>query len=345
MSNGKVTTTNADIFGATEDELLRFVANAAGEPVDSFRIAFEYQLGPVKGFNADKILPTFYWTGRSGARGRTIMFVKRNPPGHREAFHYAHLGRHGAPIPRLYGAMRDEQGRDILFLEYLDALYDEDWFFSDPERCRRYFSTMARFHAIRPDPEYMAELERKDMGQVLREALDALDSAWQACDTGELGPELQALCQERAAALPALKDMAARCAARAKEMPSGLSCCGPLHQCGWRRDTGELVFADIDGVSIAPRFWNVGDEIAGGEAPGDFALSREELGACYLQELSRHGGETVSLDAFLSEVRDVGLLSNVHVLNFWLRGPVASGARRREMLHATLNTLLAEIGR
>jgi hypothetical protein len=345
MSNRDVSTIHANIFGATEDDLLRFVSSAAGEPVDSFTIAFEYQLGPVKGFNADKILPTFYWTGRSGTEGRTIMFVKRNPPHHREAFHYAHLGKHGAPIPRLYGAIRDEQGRDALFLEYLDALYDEDWFFSDPERCRRYFSASARFHAIRPDQEYMVELRPKDMGQVLREALDALDSAWRACATGELGGALQTLCQERAAALPALKDMAAQCAARAKAMPTGLSCCGPLHQCGWRRDTGELVFADIDGVSIAPRFWDIADEIAGGEAPHGFALSRQELGACYLRELSRHDGGTIALDAFLSEVRDIGLLSSARVLNFWLRGPVASGARRREMLHATLNTLVAEVGR
>lgn len=235
--------TETRIFGVAGEELQQVVENAAGQPVESFRISFEYQLGPVKGFNAQKVIPTFYWRGRTGKQGRTIMFIKRNPPQHREAFHYAYLAKHGAPIPRLYGALRDDQGRDILFLEYLDALYDEDWFFSDPERCRRYFSASARFHAIHPEADYMSQLEQKRVDRYLAEALDVLNTVRLSSFRGELGHDLEALCLDNAAALPKLLEIVAESSGRVANMALGLSCCGPLHQCGWRRETGELLFA------------------------------------------------------------------------------------------------------
>ena len=76
------------------------------------------------------------------------MFVKWFwEAGPREARHYENLGLLGAPIPELYGSLTDPEGKEVLFLEYLEPicqLHPFDAFVRDVPCFRQFLAVGAR---------------------------------------------------------------------------------------------------------------------------------------------------------------------------------------------------------
>src|SRR5260370_34687078 len=97
-------------------------------------------------------LSTFSYMTRDGSSGEVTLFVKRCAwKGRSEAVHYRHLAARGVPIPRLYGALHNDSGEEIIFLEPLTATE----FRCDSENeWREMLSLLARLNSCMITPNY-----------------------------------------------------------------------------------------------------------------------------------------------------------------------------------------------
>ena len=171
------------VFELTKAQLWQIINNViCDEAVTSFDVTIEHQVEGFCGYSAEKVIPTFSYITQSGRMGRITVFVKRfHRTGSAEAHHYAYLQKHHAPIPHMYGVLTDPDGREILFLEYLEPIGDihaSEQFLDDPDHFRQCLSATARFNAIRPSEEYAAQLPRKDFTKGLIETCDTLERIW-----------------------------------------------------------------------------------------------------------------------------------------------------------------------
>ena len=351
------------IFGLKEEQLLALVESIADEPVESFGVSIEHEVTGHYGYQAEKLIPTFAYLTRSGQTGTTAAFAKFfREPGPREAHHYTYLAQHQAPIPRMYGTVMGPDEREIIFLEYLRPagdLHPFRWFFSDEDRLRHFLALAARFNAIRPSEEYETRLYHQPIGDVCRwlnNGAEALGRIWERAATGELGPTLRDLCAASGEKLPLLQGLAADLVAPVSRMAVGL-----VHgdyypdSTGWRRDTGELLMVDLEGVRLAPRFSDVGRWLGAPDAVQPRCLPREELARHYLAEYARWGGSAVPLEQFLEETRLLCLKDALKMLPFafnraldggvdWTRDREEGRRVYRDEVHGHLTILLREVG-
>jgi len=58
------------VFGLTRSQLGPILASIAGEPVASFGVSVEHHVPGYYGYSAEKVIPTFSYTTRSGGKGR-----------------------------------------------------------------------------------------------------------------------------------------------------------------------------------------------------------------------------------------------------------------------------------
>src|SRR5690242_14188124 len=112
--NGMVEKPNA-LVNLNETQLLPVLEAAAGTPIADFtcdaRPAVE---GDQSG---DKQICTYRYTPQDGQSGEVILFVKRCVWKRKsEAVHYRYLAAQGVPMPRLYGALYNDSGEEIVFL-------------------------------------------------------------------------------------------------------------------------------------------------------------------------------------------------------------------------------------
>ena len=314
------------VFGLTKAQLWPIVEDLAGDSVAGFEVGLEHQLRGHYGYSARKVIATVRYTTHSGRAGRRIVFVKWfREPGRREAHHYEHLSGLGAPIPRMYGARTDAEGREMIFLELLEPTGDThpfDRFVRDAELFGRFLALAARFSALRPPQEYAAGLRRFDPEQIyrrMRAAVDILDEIRQHGRAGDLGDDMARFCRAQADRLPALRALPGKLRERMEPMGLRLSH-GDFYpdSVAVRQQTGEMLMVDLEGVGYFPRFWDVARWLGPPIGVGAPDAPREELAASYLAEYARWGGEGVDIDRFLRDVHVLAAASGLMMLPFSL---------------------------
>jgi hypothetical protein len=321
-----------DMFGLSVAQVLPVVEAAAGVPLSGIG-------GASLPEGSDKGLVTFHGTTRAGDSVDVTLFVKRcvwhNRP---ESIHYRYLAAHDVPMPRLFGALRDASGTEVIFLEPVTATgfvrtSEAEW--------RALLTLMARFAACPIDAGYAPHLlPYESIGRIdenrwvigLPYPADAdLAAALRACGvTEERTPGY-------VAAARALFD-------RVAAHPRGL-----LHQdllpdnFGWRGERAEMVVFDVHKNALGPRFADVipylcisdwGEEtraflLEGG--PEDSRLL--SLYQHFLDEYGRFSGVTVAFSELLQEIADLDLAHKTAslVLREYL-GEAAAANRVRDVL-------------
>lgn len=289
------------VFGLTKAQLWPIVQAAAGERVASFDIAIEHEVQGNYGCQGEKAIPTFTYTSPSGRTRAVSIFGKyfyRTGPA--ESQQYAFLEKHSAPIPRMFGALYDPDGREMLFLEYVD---------SSPEaqadrtlhQLRDQCVLLARFNGITPSRDYRAWLEDCGEGVIhsVASAEGTLERLWERAVRRELGESLRRFCADEVGKLCHLQRLARDVAVRAAQMESGL-----LHtdfareNTGRRRETGELLLLDIEFVGLGPRFFDIGCLLGPRVSSARAQARRRVLSQHYLEAYARAGGAPPPLSDF-----------------------------------------------
>ncbi len=308
------------ISGMPEGAVFPIVANLAGQQVSGF----EYEATTDgTGGNPGRLIATFTYTTPSGLQESRTTFVKKEPAypfrhGYCEAKYCSWLEKHHAPIPRVFGSYRREDGYSIVFLEYLDEVPPEgEWpnskLMADEQWLRDYLDALARLNAICLPGEKVAEL-RRDMG--LRPdttnpwspdwrstpATFLLENIWSLSGQGRLGDEIAQLCGSSQQLLGRLVEVVNRIVTVAGGMDDGLvqGDAAP-HHAGRRSETGELVLLDLEDLAIAPRFFDTASCLGAPESIQPRCLSREELGEYYLERYAYYGGDPIPVSQLLEQ--------------------------------------------
>ena len=275
-----------------------------------------------------------------------------------EARHYAYLHAHGFPACAVYGVAHDAQGREVLFLEYLDRFYAGG---SVPQPLRRpVLALRAWLNALPMTPEYGATLWDNPAGREWLEpgaAERILALIWEAAESGAVGDDLAALCRANRAAVPRLAAHARELSARVAAVPRALSD-GELCP-GSPPGSDALRCFDVHSMGLAPRFSDVVPYLAIPEGVHTLRGSpswepRAGYAAHYARGLARHGGPEVSAQTVLDECRtlwEAQAFSQEWLLGLCRTGAVAWTAdralgqrRTRAALHSQLSYLIGRAG-
>ena len=143
----------SELFGFPKSQLLPIAECVAGMSVRNFDISIDTidaEVGTDEyGGCGEKCIVTFTCTGTYGRERRERVFAKLADHGHEESIHYEYLARHNAPIPKTYGTLETEDGRELVFTEYLEPILTwDDW--NSPETHLEFLSTIAQINAITP---------------------------------------------------------------------------------------------------------------------------------------------------------------------------------------------------
>jgi hypothetical protein len=312
------------VFGLTKAQLCPIVENIANQPVASFHVTVEHQVRGFAGYSADKVIPTFTYTTQAGSAGRATVFVKRfHRTGPAEAHHYAYLQEQDAPIPRMYGAMTDPEGRELLFLEYLDPIgniRDSERFFDDLDNFRSCLVSTAHFNAIKPVGDYTDQLPRRDVEKGLKEACVTLERLWKHALDGDMGNTLKHLCSSARDRLSRLQAFAVGLLDPIADMDTGLIH-GDVYpeNTGWRPGTKELLILDLEWIGFGPRFWDAAMLLGAPDEMHPQRQHREELAQYYLDKYAHWGGEAPSLKHFLEKISVLWTAQRLSMMWFGLR--------------------------
>ncbi len=280
---------------------------------------------------ADKQLMTFRCAAQSGEVEEVTLFVKKCVwKGRSEAIHYRYLAAAHTPTPRLYAAVSNAQGKEVIFLEPVTSTGFES---QSEAEWREMLSLLAQFNACPITPDYAVHLHPYEQVGVVDEnvwliGLSAqpghaqMEAALRACGVWE--PDL-----------PKLARKISRLFGQVEAQPKGL-----LHQdfhrdnFGWRGKHEQMVVFDLHKNSLGPRFADVAPYLALPDWSGHKAFSdaaengatrRERLTRHYLQEYARLGGEEVSPETFRRETSALFWAHKVTALG-WLRERTQEGA-------------------
>ncbi len=347
------------VFGFSNDDLAPVVECIAGEAVKTFHISVEHEITGHCGYGGTKMVPTFHFVTEAGQADDRVVFVKRfREPGHGEATHYEHLASLGAPISRMYGHLTDSSGGEVIFLEYLEPtpdIHPFDDFVRDAVRFREFLSVSARFSGLSPTGEYAKNLRRFDYEQIarrVRDAIGTLDAICRDAEAGLLDQEMARFCRDERGLTGSLAVAGESWLQSVKGMELALAH-GDFYpdHAGMRRETGEMLLVDLEGVGHFPQFWDVARWLGPPVEVGVDECPREELGAFYLSEHQRHGGAMIDLERFRAIVSVLAVASGFMMVPFTYRraldgkvdwtDDVDEGRRcSREQLHRKLSGLL-----
>ena len=304
------------IFGLTKTQLRPVVENFADEPVESFDVCIEHQKTGLSGIFGEYIIPTFTWKSPTGCVRKATVFVGRalrNQPEHAQACHYAHLMRCGAPVPRLYMALTDTMGREVIFLEHLAEIIENDeTFLADDNNFYRFIELAAHFNAIHPSANHVVCI-RHDMGErkgpwawtwedrLTWVAEYSLRRLWNHAQAGVLGSHLHQLCST---------DRVEDVVQYAQNLVEPVKCMqtGLVHDdfypgnIGFRRATAELLLFDLEGICFDARFYDIARWLGRPRNTLPRGIPRSELAQRYLDCYASYGGSRVSLNQFIKEV-------------------------------------------
>ncbi len=339
------------LFGLTKRELQSVVEQITGESV----VSFEASPAPAGhkahlGIHAETVCVLFTYTSPSGRARSAMVVAKRNyKAGRTEAHHYRYLTAQGMPVARTYGDITDGEGREVIFLEYLEGVPDNSHtFLNDTNDVHDFLALAARFNCVRPSPEYADGLKRLDWLAYLRRwTPEKLDDIWTASCRGKLGDELQELCSESKNTVNRLPRLAERLAEMVSRINIGFVH-GDFfpHHTGRRLNSGEMVAFDFEDIGLAP--WCT--DVARWLGPPDDLLarcaSRKDLAGVYLEEYARNGGERVAPSQLLDEAQALWLTYSLLDPDWWYHVfSITENERIREQCRRELYARLSDLVR
>lgn len=337
------------IFGLRKSQLQSIVDYIASEPVVSFEMDIRGVDRMHYGERGQKLIVTFTYTTAAGRAEQVNVFVKRQALGFRESYHYHYLGEHQAPIPKMYGALKNENRQEIIFIEYLDTGLDYDAMLNEPSQFREILALIARFNAIQPSREYRTHLPCKPYQDVkeLQKYLSYSNQIWHHACRGDFGESAKHLCANFPNQHLQIHRFLEQLVGVVGQMETGI-CHRDFepHHVARSIRTGELLLFDLSDVGLAPRFWDVGEWWCFG-APDDlchYGIPRKELAEYYLEEYTRWGGRPVPIYRFLEEIEVLYFAWRFNVLGMvferWLGSNPIEKAELTHPLHRELNNLL-----
>jgi len=291
----------SELFGLPKSQLLPIAEVVAGMSVHNFDITIDTidaEPGTDEyGGCGEKCIVTFTCTGMDGREYSERVFAKLASHGHEDSIHYEHLARHNAPIPKTYGTLKHDDGRELMFTEYLEPILTwDDW--NSPETHPEFLSAIAQINVITPSDEYQALLTNDFVRRELQYGLNAIEPAWECVSNGGCGKDVAQWCAKHRSELPELPDFARFVIEQYESLPRGLchrSAEG--YHAGRSRSSGELFYFDLNTVGIEAQFWDVASWCQ--EPP--LYLTRHQFVQQYLAQYARWGGSIVSVEQFLDE--------------------------------------------
>lgn len=308
-------------FALDEAQVLPLLESAIGSPLVGFTVPVPDTENP---YGSDKQLIDFRCVSLNGEAVDKTVFVKKCVWKEKsESVHYRYLAAEGVPMPRLYGAVRNASGVEVIFLEPVTGTgFDE---YSETE-WREMLSLLAQFNACRVTPKYALHLHPyEQVGQINANFWVTSLSAYLSDGQIEAGLRASGVSESE---LPKLMRAVRRVFAEVEAQPRGL-----LHQdflpdnLGWRGAREEMVVFDLHKNSVGPRFADAAPYLGLPDWSGrknfldnseqETETRRETLTRHYLTEYARLGGEQVSVEVFRAETAALFWAHKVSVL-YWL---------------------------
>ena len=308
-------------FALDESQVLALLGSIAGSSLAGFTVSLP---DTENSYGSDKQLIGFHCLPPNGEAIKKTVFVKKCVwKGKSESVHYRYLAAEGIPTPRLYGAVQNAAGVEVIFLEPVTSIGFQE---EDETEWREMLSLLAQLNSCPVTPEYALHLHPyEQVGQVDASFCVTGLNAHLSAEEVEAG--LRA-CGVSESELPGLTRAARRVFAAVEAQPVGL-----LHQdffpdnFGWRGAREEIVVFDLHKNSLGPRFADVSPYLGVPDWSGRKAfLDNSEQEACtrremltrhYLTEYARFGGEEVSLGTFQAETAALFWVHKISVL-WWL---------------------------
>jgi hypothetical protein len=341
----------ADLLGRLDQHALRDAfARAAGvDQVASWSAGIARRISGCVGYGAAKALIAVEVIDHAGQRARVELVLKHFAgwKGRGEAIAYRWLESVGAPVPRFAGALRDENGDEVLLIELLPHV-GCDW--SDDRQVEVALSAMARLNAAPVPPDGILAQGPKTPADVAAGAVAELPRIIEDARAGLLGDEIGRLIADAGGLWSGLERHLAPAVAELERFPVGLIHGDASDQnMGWRAGRQELVMFDLTNLH---RGCILSDMII---YTGGIGAERDErLARHWLAELQRAGGPAIDLGAFARGRAASGRLRNVATW-WWQRARAVDGkvdwtsdreeGRRsyRSWLGGTLSTLRDEM--
>jgi len=355
------------IFDITKAQLLPIVSNIASEKVDDFHIRFEHQKTSTNGIIGEYLIPTITYKTGAGDSLEHTLFVRRpksTKPGKLQAHHYTFLNKNGVPVPRLYGALLDSQGREVLFLEHLNEVtVSNNAFLGDLSTLQAFLELIAKFNSTKPTIEYAADVGRdmadregytRNWNTWLPWSIHVLNQIERYAEGDLLGEQIKQFCQSNQTEIKTLKRIALELIHVVPNLPVGLVH-GDFHpgNTGRRKESKELVVFDFHDTMFDARFYDIAIILGGWGIEEKRSVAQHELAEIYLKAYSRYGGDTLAIEDFLKEIT---LVWYARKLNLWehlpadLHGPYyVSGAKgntrqaRLELLYKNMSALVSKM--
>ena len=320
---------SSTVFGFPEISLKPIVAELAGEPVRSFRMEWRHEKRGPNGICGEYLIPTFVYTTNSNRTGEADVFVRRPNKkrlGTDQACHYAYLQGAGVPVPKVYGALKDEEGREVLFLEHLrEVTTSDEEFWRNRHHFESLLSLLARFNAVAPSPEYIGRIGRamayRGVSTIecwnlwLPFSVHMLHKVWKHAVDGSVGSKLKNFCSQGTERLDKLQILAFRLLRPVNSLESGLTH-GDLHpgNVGWRGTNDDLVLFDFEDIMIATKLYDAAMCLGAPEDFGAYPCPRRDLAQYYLEQSRMAGGSPLSIDRFLE---DLLMIWFARKINLW----------------------------
>jgi len=329
------------VSGLSEAQLRTVVESAVGRRVSAISTSFHHRITGHPGYRGEKCIPTFRCTASDGTRSEVTMFVKRlSHPEGGETRQIAFLAGVGAPIPKLYGVLKDKDGHDILFLEYLPIVYRDEDVYSNPDRLRRFLRLAAQLNTL-PLPRTDDVLpSHADLFKIPEAQISVLTDVAEHATGGNLGDELKRFFTGGAPVLPHLQQLLARLSTRVKSFPLGFvhGDFWPFHT-GSRDDSQEILAIDLGCACLAPRFFDIAPFIGPPDTEANPCMRSEDVARAYLAEYNPKSGGSTQLKEILLEADAVWTAWNARRVPWLLESALKGEEEARVRMHWYLSIL------
>jgi len=351
------------IFNISHTKLVGIIEKIANEPINSFNVnAINKKLGP-SGIRGDYLVPTIEYTTKSLSNKKITIFVRRphrERPGESQLHHYEYLSGRNIPIPKLYDSIIDGEGREVLFLEYLEEIREEDEIFlSDENHVRKFLSLMAQFNTTRLSIDYIAQLGN-DMARRnwvrnwniwLTWAIFALKIFEERAYSGELGKTLKNAFCTSSDKLNQLKELSIQLMNHVNKFKKGYIH-GDFHpgNTAWRHRRKELVVFDFEDVMIDVRFYDIAMYLGAPDNVEKRCIKQNDLAEYYLEQYYYFSGESINIKNFLNELYIIWLAHKCNIWSpmfdtssIWSEMPKEEKQRRSDQIYEQLDMLFCQI--
>jgi hypothetical protein len=331
-----------NVFGLSEAQLRPILESAIGQSASSFSTSIRHRIKGHPGYRGEKRIPTFEYTTSDGTSGEAVMFVKKlcHPKGG-NAEQATFLAKRNAPIPRLYGTLRDNEGYDIIFLEHLPIVYRDEEVYSSPILLQRFISLAASLNTL-PLPQSHGVLpNHEDVSKIPESRIPALVDAADHSTRGDLGDELKEFFGRAPSVLPDLKQVLHCLSTMVAGFPLGLvhGDFSPFHT-GSRASSPEMLAIDFGCVSVGPRFFDIAPFLAPPDVDMDLCMSCEEIARHYVNEYNARSGSSMCPKEVLLESNAVWAAWNARRIPWLLPQALEGEQKARAKLHRLLSRLL-----